>query len=84
MSESIGSEDSHFSLIDDRSVLATALEQLAPRERAILGLRFGEGLTQSEIAARMGVSQMQISRILAASIDRLRASLSEDRQPLDA
>jgi RNA polymerase sigma-B factor len=84
LSESIGTEDSHFSLIDDRSVLATALEQLAPRERAILGLRFGEGLTQSEIAARMGVSQMQISRILAASIERLRASLSEDRQPLDA
>jgi len=84
LSESIGSEDARFALADERSVLAEALGQLAPRDRVILQLRFVEGLTQSEIAARLGVSQMQVSRLLTANLARLRASLVDGRQPQDA
>jgi RNA polymerase sigma-B factor len=48
---------------------------LSPRDREIVQLRFVDGLTQSEIAARLGVSQMQISRLLAASLRRLRSNI---------
>ncbi|HEV8207875.1 MAG TPA: sigma-70 family RNA polymerase sigma factor, partial [Acidimicrobiia bacterium] len=47
------------------------------RERDIVVLRFYDGLTQSEIADRFGVSQMQISRILARTLDRLRAGAGD-------
>jgi RNA polymerase sigma-B factor len=47
-------------------------------------MRFVDGLTQSDIASRLGVSQMQISRLLASSIQRLRESFSEDRPPNDS
>jgi RNA polymerase sigma-B factor len=53
---------------------------LPERERRILFLRFGEDLTQSEIADRIGVSQMQVSRLLRRSLQRLR-DLTDDRQP---
>lgn len=72
----LGSEDTTYSAVDDRALLAPALEKLAPRERTILRLRFFEGLTQSEIASRVGVSQMHVSRLLAASLERLRRDLA--------
>ncbi|HEX6238866.1 MAG TPA: SigB/SigF/SigG family RNA polymerase sigma factor [Acidimicrobiales bacterium] len=50
-----------------------------PRERAIVELRFLEGLTQSEIAARVGVSQVQVSRLLRATLDRMRPRLAVDQ-----
>ena len=78
LADRIGTEDAKFSIVDDRDVLAPALAKLAPREQAILQLRFFDGLTQSEIAARIGVSQMHVSRLLAASLGRLRKSLDED------
>lgn len=55
-------------------MLVVALKRLSPRDRRILQLRFVDGLTQSEIAAKLGVSQMQISRLLAASLQSLRTS----------
>ncbi len=67
-----------FGNVDDRSVLAPALARLAPREQTILRLRFVDGLTQSEIAARIGVSQMHVSRLLAASLERLRREVAEE------
>ena len=60
------------------SIFAAA-KCLTERERRILFLRFGEDLTQSEIADRVGVSQMQVSRLLRRSLQRLR-DLTEDRQ----
>jgi RNA polymerase sigma-B factor len=78
LADRISTEDAKFSIVDDRDVLAPALAKLAPREQAILQLRFFDGLTQSEIAARIGVSQMHVSRLLAASLGRLRKSLDED------
>jgi RNA polymerase sigma-B factor len=74
LAESLGSDDPQFANLEDRSVLALALEQLSPRDQRVLRLRFVDGLTQSEIATRLGVSQMQISRLLAASLQTLRAT----------
>jgi RNA polymerase sigma-B factor len=79
MVESIGVDDMDLAGVDDRSVLAIALAQLPEKDQRILRLRFVDGLTQSDIAKRFGVSQMQISRLLAASLQKLRASFVDDR-----
>jgi len=78
--DAIGDEDERFALIDDRATRFAAAMCLPERERRILFLRFGEDLTQSEIAERVGVSQMQVSRLLRRSLQRLR-DLTDDRQP---
>jgi RNA polymerase sigma-B factor len=70
----LGEVDAGFVGTDDHHVLVEAMQGLPPREQAILRLRFVDGLTQSEIAARIGVSQMHVSRLLSASIARLRTS----------
>ena len=72
--ESLGADDSALAHVEDRSVLLLALEQLSERDQTVLRLRFVDGLTQSDIATRLGVSQMQISRLLAAALQRLRAT----------
>jgi len=74
----IGAEDGRFAEVEHRSFLGPAMAALAPRDRTVLWLRFGEGLTQSQIAERIGVSQMQVSRLLSASLERLRAALPEE------
>ena len=71
--ESLGRDDEHYELIELDATLSSALEHVAPRERVMLRMRFFEDLTQTEIAARMGVSQMQVSRLLRHSLDQLRA-----------
>ncbi len=73
----IGEDDTSLGTVEDRELLAPAIATLAPREQLILQLRFAQGLTQSEIAARVGISQMHVSRLLAASLDRLRRSVTE-------
>ena len=78
--DAIGDEDERFALIDDRATIFAAAMCLPERERRILFLRFGEDLTQSEIADRVGVSQMQVSRLLRRSLQRVR-DLTDDRQP---
>ena len=75
MADALGSEDGGFSQVDNRTALAKAMKSLSPRDRAIVQLRFVDGLSQSEIATKMGVSQMQISRLLAASLRQLRTSI---------
>jgi RNA polymerase sigma-B factor len=75
MGESLGSEDSGYVAVENHSALTKAMATLSPRDREIVQLRFVDGLTQSEIAARLGVSQMQISRLLAASLRRLRSNI---------
>lgn len=71
-------EDDALELLPDILALRQALADLPPRERDVLVWRFGHELTQSQIAARIGVSQMQVSRILSASLARLRHSLADD------
>lgn len=74
----LGGADGAFAGAEARVALGPLLLRLTPRERKILQLRFGSGLTQSEIGAEVGVTQMQISRLLARILDRLRADLTSD------
>jgi RNA polymerase sigma-B factor len=78
LSSRLGELDSGYAGTDDRLLLALSLADLSERERTIINLRFVDGLTQSEIADRVGLSQMHVSRLLAASLTKLRASFQED------
>jgi len=79
--DSLGGEDASFSLVEEASSVSDGLGQLTRRERHILYLRFAEDLTQSEIASRVGVSQMQISRTLRRTLEKLRAFADGDPVP---
>jgi RNA polymerase sigma-B factor len=68
-------EDSAFERTEAVAVLEPVLNGLAPRERRILELRFVEGHTQADIGAEIGVSQMQVSRLLRGILDRLRGQI---------
>jgi RNA polymerase sigma-B factor len=78
LSQRLGAYDLRYDAVDERSVLAPALAALPVRDRSILRMRFVEGLTQSEIATEVGVSQMHVSRLLASSLDRLREHIGID------
>lgn len=69
--ERMGAEDDGYERIDDRDAIAHALPALTDVQREVLDLRFARGMKQRDIAAQLGVSQMQISRVLRASLDRL-------------
>jgi RNA polymerase sigma-B factor len=69
----LGSVDPGFGVVEQRSLLAELVNRLPAREREIIHLRFNEELTQAEIAARVGVSQMHVSRLLSTSLTKLRA-----------
>ena len=68
----LGDEDTGFRQLENRHLLAHLLGRLPERDRRIVELRFIEELTQSEIAERVGVSQMCVSRVLARTLGRLR------------
>jgi len=68
-----GAVDPSFDDADDQDMVARLVEQLSDADRELLRLRFEEQLSQSEIAARFGVSQMHVSRRLSRTLDRLRA-----------
>ena len=70
-------DDVGFAAVEARVVLEQGLEGLSERERAVVSLRFDDGLTQSQIAARMGISQMHVSRLLRRSLETLRGNLDE-------
>ncbi len=74
----LGELDEEYLAVENRTTLLPQLSTLAPRERMILELRFVDGLTQAEIAGRLGLSQMQISRLLARSLSLLHAAFGED------
>jgi RNA polymerase sigma-B factor len=69
--DTIGQDDAGFQLVEDLTTVATAMQTLPERERQVLQLRFFEDRTQSEVAEQIGVSQMQISRILRRAIATL-------------
>lgn len=73
--EYIGKNDHLIDVVEDRAMLAEGLKQLTPMEQQVLYLRFFEGLTQTEIAAKLGVSQMQVSRMLRKTLKVLRDAL---------
>lgn len=68
-------KESPFEGVEDKVLLQAAMEQLKEQQREILRLRFNEGMTQTEIADRIGVSQMHVSRLLRRAIDDLRVEL---------
>ena len=70
--ESIGVEDDRFELVEYGATIAPTLQALPARDRIVLHLRFVEDLTQAEIAERVGVSQMHVSRLIRRALDRLR------------
>jgi RNA polymerase sigma-B factor len=70
--DTLGARDERYELVEARMVVADALPSLPERERRILRMRFVEEMTQSEIAAQIGISQMQVSRVLQRSLERLR------------
>jgi RNA polymerase sigma-B factor len=70
----IGVEERGFALAEDRATFAHIMRVISPREREVLRLRFAEDLTQAEIGEQVGVSQMQVSRILRAALTRMRAA----------
>ena len=76
LGELIGEEDSDLGRAETRILLAPAVRRLAPRDRRILELRFFRGWTQEQIAGDIGVTQMQVSRLLARILFDLRAELS--------
>ncbi len=72
LGSTIGEEDVSMIDVEHRVALSPLLEKLPPRQQNIIHLRFFEGLTQSEIATRLGISQMHVSRLLARSLAQLR------------
>ena len=71
--ERLGAEEDGYDRAEWRGSLERGIRALPERDRMILALRFDEELTQSEIAERIGVSQMHVSRLLRRALDRLRA-----------
>jgi RNA polymerase sigma-B factor len=71
----VGEIDSLMSVVEDRTTLSAALKRLPAKQQQVLYLRFFEGLTQSEIAGKLDLSQMQVSRVLRRSLETLRRSL---------
>ena len=75
---SLGSDDPGIASFELREALRPLLEALPERDRQIIAMRFGENLTQTQIAQRIGVSQMHVSRLLARSLEQLREGLLSD------
>jgi len=78
LASQLGEDDPLMTGIEHRVALSPLIAELPRREQVILHLRFFEGLTQSEIAGRLGISQMHVSRLLARSLAKLRGSAEED------
>jgi RNA polymerase sigma-B factor len=75
----MGVEDPGFGLAEDAATVERLMTVLTDREREVLRLRFSEDLTQSEIGARVGVSQMHVSRLIRQAVARLRAAAEDER-----
>ncbi|GAB7039757.1 hypothetical protein JCM9533A_36070 [Catenuloplanes niger JCM 9533] len=78
LSDLLGADDEDLETAELRVALGPALAALDPREQRILTLRFYGNLTQSQIAERVGISQMHVSRILARALAKLRGRLADD------
>jgi RNA polymerase sigma-B factor len=70
--DTIGKEDERYELVELDATVSAALGHLPSRDRMVLKLRFVDDLTQTEIAERVGISQMQVSRLLRRSLEQLR------------
>lgn len=75
LAERVGEVDPAMELFEEFHTLAPLLEQLDERDRRILQMRFGQEKTQAEIGTELGISQMQVSRLLSRTLARLRAGM---------
>src|SRR5438067_32915 len=75
--ESLGQVEHQYEVSEDRAVLAPGFKVLDDRERTILHLRFFEGLTQSQIAQHVGISQMHVSRLIRRALVKVRDEINE-------
>jgi RNA polymerase sigma-B factor len=80
LGERLGLEDTNLERVEAQEVLERVMSHLTPRERQILALRFVEQLPQTEVAKRLGISQMHVSRLQRAAVDHLRREFG-DRPP---
>jgi RNA polymerase sigma-B factor len=80
--ESLGTEEHQYEVSEDRAVLAPGFKALDERERKILQLRFFDGLTQSQIAQQVGISQMHVSRLIRRALEKIRETIAEDEESL--
>jgi RNA polymerase sigma-B factor len=80
VAQTFGAEDPGFGLAEDAATVERLMTVLSDRERQVLRLRFAEDLTQSEIGARVGVSQMHVSRIIRQAVSRLRDEAGQPPQ----
>ena len=78
LADRLGGEDPDLEGVEWRESLKPLLAALPSRERRILALRFFHGMTQSQIAEEVGLSQMHVSRLLAKSLTTLRAGMADD------
>ena len=76
LADTLGDLDASLTDIENAETIKRLLTTLSEDERTVVTLRFFDGLTQTQIAERVGVSQMQVSRILTQSLEKLRAGLS--------
>jgi RNA polymerase sigma-B factor len=77
LGDRLGSEDSNLDRVEMRALLEQAMAHLNPREREIMALRFVEELPQTEVAKRLGISQMHVSRLQRAAVDHLRREMGD-------
>lgn len=78
IAEQIGSADPELDRVEMRDLLDRAMVHLTPRERAIMAMRFYEQMSQSEIARRLGISQMHVSRLQRAALEQLRKYVPQE------
>ena len=76
--ETIGSEEHQYEVSENRAVLAPGFRALDERERMILQLRFFDGLTQSQIAQQVGISQMHVSRLIRRALEKIRDEIAAE------
>ncbi len=74
LGDSVGIDEDGFDRAEQRATLAQLMATVTPREREVLRMRFEQDMTQAEIGAVIGVSQMQVSRVIRQAIARLRAA----------
>src|SRR5207302_8445374 len=77
LSESVGSDDPNLDRVEMREVLERAMQHLNERERRIMIMRFFDEMSQSEVAKRLGISQMHVSRLQRAALEQLREHLPD-------
>jgi len=78
LQDTLGAEDPDIERAEQRAQLDRLMTEISPRAREMLRMRFEEDMTQAEIGAAIGISQMQVSRILRQTISKLREIADQD------